>query len=183
MSCECKMVTFFEETEWSFSKQAMVTCWGSYMKLIQGRLGWRGWHVCLSGSLDWIMTLNKKSRVVINAKNCRPNPPLTSLIYWKFPSRPWSRVHIIFAGSIKGQMFLVVIDAHSKWLEIHPVPTITAQATIQCLGTTFAQFGLPERVVSENGQPLSAGNLRICCIRMGLSMWYLLHNIQLLMCW
>ena len=29
------------------------------------------------------------------------------------------------------------------------MPTITTQATIQCLRTIFAQFGLPERVVSD----------------------------------
>ena len=40
-------------------------------------------------------------------------------------------------------------DAHSMWLEVHAMPTITAQATIQCLRTIFAQFDLPERVVFE----------------------------------
>ena len=49
-------------------------------------------------------------------------------------------------------MFLVVIDAHSKWLEVHPVPTITAKVPcIQCLRTIFAQVGLPERVVTDSG--------------------------------
>ena len=47
-------------------------------------------------------------------------------------------------------MLLVVIDAYSNWLEVHPMPTITAQATIQHLGTIFSQVGLPERIVSDN---------------------------------
>ena len=76
---------------------------------------------------------------------------------------------------------LPVIDAHSKWLEVHPMPTITAQAIMQHPRTIFAKFGLPERVVSNNGQPSSAGNLRISCVRIGLSMWCLLCTIQLLM--
>ena len=64
MSCQCRMVAFFGETKWSFPKQIVTTCWGSYMKLIQARLGWRGWHVCLSGGLDWITTLNKRQELL-----------------------------------------------------------------------------------------------------------------------
>ena len=46
---------------------------------------------------------------------------------------------------------MVVIDPRSKWLEVHPMHTITAQATIQHLIVIFAQFSLQERVVSDNG--------------------------------
>ena len=85
--------------------------------------------------------------------NCQPNPPVVLLIPWKWPSHPWSRLHVDFVhvGPLRGQlqMFLVVIDAHSKWLEVHPMPTITTQATIQHLTIIFVQFGLPERVVRQ----------------------------------
>ena len=48
---------------------------------------------------------------------------------------------------------LVVIDAHSKWIEVYPVRAATLNATIQQLRITFAQFGIPETaVVSDNGQ-------------------------------
>ena len=47
---------------------------------------------------------------------------------------------------------LVVIDAHSKWIEVYPVRAATSNATIQQLRITFAQFGIPEAVVSDNGQ-------------------------------
>ena len=48
-------------------------------------------------------------------------------------------------------MFFILIDAHSKWIEVHPMYSITASATIQCLRNIFAQFGIPENVVSDNG--------------------------------
>ena len=35
---------------------------------------------------------------------------------WEWPGQPWSRVHIDYAGPYKGHMYLVVIDAHSKWI-------------------------------------------------------------------
>ena len=37
---------------------------------------------------------------------------------WQWPSRPWSRIHIDFAGPMQGKTFLIVIDSHSKWLEV-----------------------------------------------------------------
>ena len=39
------------------------------------------------------------------------------------------------------EAYLILIDAHSKWLEVHPMATITASATVDCLCTIFARFG------------------------------------------
>ena len=49
-------------------------------------------------------------------------------------------------------MFLVIVDSHSKWIEVYPVRAATSYATIQQLRITFTQFGIPETVVSDNGQ-------------------------------
>ena len=43
------------------------------------------------------------------------------------------------------------MDAHSKWVEIFPTPTITSKATIALLRSCFARFGLPVVLVSDNG--------------------------------
>ena len=81
----------------------------------------------------------------------RPMPPSAPLLPWQWPSRPWSRVHIDFLGPFMGRMFLLLIDAHSKWMEVHPMTSITATATIECLRNIFAELGLPEKIVSDNG--------------------------------
>ena len=47
-------------------------------------------------------------------------------------------------------MWLVIIDAHSKWLEVFPVSSTTSNAITQCLREVFARFGLPERIVTDN---------------------------------
>ena len=31
-----------------------------------------------------------------------------------WPSRPWQRIHLDFAGPFLGQMFMIVVDAHFK---------------------------------------------------------------------
>ena len=54
------------------------------------------------------------------------------------------------ASPFMGKMFLVIIDAHSKWMEVHKTASSSAAATISLLRTTFATLGLPEVVVSDN---------------------------------
>ena len=50
-----------------------------------------------------------------------------------------------------GKMFLLIIDAHSKWMDIHCVNSATSSVTIDKMRSTFASRGLPEIVVSHNG--------------------------------
>ena len=47
-------------------------------------------------------------------------------------------------------MFLVVIDAYSKWIEMEMVKSATVQNTIEHLCKMFARFGLPKVLVTDN---------------------------------
>lgn len=68
------------------------------------------------------------------------------------PTRPWARLHQDYAGPIDGKMFLILIDAHSKWIEAVHTKTSTSAAVIEELRTVFATFGLPEVIVTDNGK-------------------------------
>ena len=70
---------------------------------------------------------------------------------WPWPSTPWTRIHADFAGPIDGRMFLIVTDAHSKWLEVVAMTSTTSKATIAEFQRLFAQFGLPSALVTDNG--------------------------------
>ena len=48
-------------------------------------------------------------------------------------------------------MFLVAIDAHSKWLEVIPTKSATGQVTVCKLCQIFATHGIPETCVTDNG--------------------------------
>ena len=58
----------------------------------------------------------KKVKGCHEYQNCRPKPSLAPLILWKWPSQPWSLLHIHFARPFNGQMFLVVtMHTPSGW--------------------------------------------------------------------
>jgi len=40
------------------------------------------------------------------------NPPTAPLNPWNWPSRPWARLHIDYAGPFEGHYLLILIDAH-----------------------------------------------------------------------
>ncbi len=66
-------------------------------------------------------------------------------------------------------MFLIVIDSHSKWLEVFQMSTTTSQVVIQRLRTVFAQFGLPETVVTDNGPNFTSSEFKEFLHRNGIA--------------
>ncbi|CAB3984850.1 PREDICTED: uncharacterized protein K02A2.6-like [Paramuricea clavata] len=69
-----------------------------------------------------------------------------------------ARIDINYASPFMGKMFLLIIDAHSKWLDVHYVNTATTETTITKLRVTFATHGIPQQARamtnSELGVPL-----------------------------
>lgn len=81
----------------------------------------------------------------------QPNPSVAPLHPWVWPDSPWKWVHVDFAGPFQGHTFLIAVDAYSKWPEVIIMPSTTSEKTIDVLRTMFAQYGLPEHLVSDNG--------------------------------
>ena len=73
----------------------------------------------------------------------RKSPPVAPSHPWAWPDRPWSRIHIDYAGPIEGKMFLVVVDAHSKWLDVHMTSSTITSATLELLRRSFATWACP----------------------------------------
>ena len=79
------------------------------------------------------------------------SPPVAPLPPWKWPTRPWARLHLHFAGLHEGKYILIVVDAHSKWIEATCTSSTSSSTVIDSLHPLFARFGLPETVVTDNG--------------------------------
>lgn len=50
-----------------------------------------------------------------------------------------------------GSMYLVLVDAHSKWMDVVMMKNITTAQTIEKLRIIFATHGLPQKIVTDNG--------------------------------
>lgn len=91
-------------------------------------------------------------------KNCRTcnlfqkNPPTQKGHQWEAATEPFERVYIDFAGPFLGYTFLILVDAFTKWPEVHLMRHITAKETIEKCREIFTTFGLPRVLVSDNGR-------------------------------
>ena len=87
--------------------------------------------------------------------------PLPTVLHpWEWPGQPWSRIHVDYAGPLYGKMYLIIIDAHSKWLEVHITSGCTTATTIDKLQLSFSISGLPQVLVSDNGPPFSSSEFQ-----------------------
>ncbi|XP_064479245.1 uncharacterized protein K02A2.6-like [Ornithodoros turicata] len=90
----------------------------------------------------------------------RRSPPPVPSPHWSRPTQPWHMLHVDLAGLVEGQMYLLVVDAFSKWLEARRVNKSTSPAVIQTLRNLFATFGAPQKVISDNGTAFTSRERR-----------------------
>lgn len=109
----------------------------------------------------WIGECSQCSRV-------RNAPPRATPAPWPRPSRPWYRIHIDYM-SLGQNVYLVVIDAFSKWLEcIYMNNGTTTNALIIKLKGIFSTFGIPNVIVSDNDVKISSTEFHQFCNNNGI---------------
>ena len=101
--------------------------------------------------------IESKARSCVKCAENQKNPARAPSHPWEFPAGPWERLHIDFAGPFMGKMFLSVVDAYSKWIEVEIMSGATSSATVTRLRRIFAAQGLPRVIMSDNG-PAFVGN-------------------------
>ncbi|XP_017490965.1 PREDICTED: uncharacterized protein K02A2.6-like, partial [Rhagoletis zephyria] len=80
----------------------------------------------------------------VPCQTTRPNPKKEPPGHtWKTPTKAFERVHIDYAGPIMGKYLFVLIDAYSKWPEVHVTPNMNTETTIEKCREIFSQFGIP----------------------------------------
>ena len=98
-----------------------------------------------SGYRDSLNSVNrvKQSRELLLSHHYTPGRGL--------PNR-WQRIHLDFAGPFQGAMFLVCVDAYSKWPEVEIMSSTTVSKMLSVLRGLFAAHpGIPEQIVTDNG--------------------------------
>ncbi|XP_039605735.1 uncharacterized protein K02A2.6-like [Polypterus senegalus] len=126
----------------------------------------------LSRSYVWCSGMNGQ---IENAVKCcttcqqpRHAPSRAPLHPWEWPAKAWSRIHIDLAGPFQGNVFFILVDSHSKWLEVSLLCSMSANAAINTLHLIFATHGLPDIIVSDNGAAFTSAEFKEFTERNGI---------------
>ena len=126
----------------------------------------------LARSFVWWPGIDKD--IELTVKSCiqcctnQSNPNSAPAHPWEAPTKPWERIHIDFAGPFMGKMFLIVVDAFSKWIEVEMMNCSTALATVGRMRRIFATHGLPLVLVSDNGSSFVGEEFRQFMMKNGI---------------
>ena len=85
--------------------------------------------------------IEKEVQLCEECQKHHKSPPTAPLHPWEWPESPWSRIHVDYAGPFLGEMFLFIVDAHSKWMDIYLVKSTTTHNNIEELQQSFNVFG------------------------------------------
>ena len=95
--------------------------------------------------------LERKVKECSACQSAQKSPPCMPLHPWEWPHKPWLRIHADYAGPFQGRTLLILVDAHSKWMDVHITSSATSAVTIEKMRSSFATLGLPEIMVTDNG--------------------------------
>ncbi|KAL5473006.1 hypothetical protein EMCRGX_G027446 [Ephydatia muelleri] len=101
-------------------------------------------------------------------------PPKAPLYPWVWPSRPWERIHVDFAGPFLGKSSFIVVDAHSKWPEVIPMSTTTSLATVAELTRPDLESIVAKKQFEQKGHYDGAATLR----QFVEGQWVLVRNFR-----
>lgn len=87
---------------------------------------------------------------------------------WEWPSIPWHRIHIDYAGPIENKWILIMVDAHSKYIEAFLTSSTSSQVTINKLRQSFATHGIPSVIVSDNATGFTSEEFETFCKNNGI---------------
>ena len=122
-------------------------------------------------SVWWPNLNNDIEDMIRSCKVCAVNNSTvrSPSLQWSYVGKPWSRVHIDYC-ELGHEYFLILMDAYSKFIDVHLASSMTSSVTIELLRKSFANFGIPDTVVSDNAPNLVSKEMREFYLKNGISL-------------
>ena len=111
------------------------------------------------------------------------NQQLVPVHPWEYPEGPWRRIHVDYAGPFESHMFLVVVDAFSKWPEVVVMKDSDALHTIEALREMFSRWGISRQLVTDNGPQFVSNMFQRFMKSNGIKHVLSAHTIRPQMAW
>ncbi|UYV60689.1 K02A2.6-like [Cordylochernes scorpioides] len=106
----------------------------------------------------WPSMITQVENEVEKCRTCqeysRKNPE-ESRIAHEIPEFPWEKIAVDFM-EVSGTSSILVVDYHSKFVEIRKLSSKRETETILQLKTIFRTHGIPRTLVSDNGPPFNS---------------------------
>jgi transposase InsO family protein len=78
-----------------------------------------------------------------------------------------------FPRAVGGYRFLyVAIDKFTKWPKATPVVKINKQSAVKCIKSIICRFGVPNRIITDNGSHFTSGAFQGYCEDLGIQICY-----------
>ena len=84
-----------------------------------------------------------------------PAQPNETLHNHDIPSEPWSKVGMDIL-TYKHKEYLIVVDYYSDFFECEPLSDMQSRTVIKACKKTFARYGVPHQVQSDNGSQFTS---------------------------
>ena len=122
----------------------------------------------LTRALIWYPGLDKDAEEMVRScSTCQDNqskPSQNNTVEWPKPERRWSRIHIDHFF-YENNIFLVVVDAYSKYIECIIVNSVSSNCTIEALREIFSRNGLSDSIVSDNATSFASYEFKQFCLQ------------------
>jgi transposase InsO family protein len=66
----------------------------------------------------------------------------------------------------------VTIDKFTKWVEVEPLCTITAMSAVKFIQGLVCRFGVPNRIITDNGSQFTSGLFQAYCASAGIKICF-----------
>ena len=111
----------------------------------------------------WFPGIDRRIEEMV--KNCNEclkvaREPHKSITHpWSYPIKPMDRIHLDFC-EYDGQVYLVLVDSFSKWMDVSLIMCVNTMNTIKILKHWFSIYGLPNQVVTDNGRQFTSNQFK-----------------------
>ncbi|XP_008190241.1 uncharacterized protein K02A2.6-like [Acyrthosiphon pisum] len=99
--------------------------------------------------------------------SCQASPVVDRQAKWVEAVGPLDRVHLDFLY-LNNKNYLVWIDAFTKWPEVIEMSKMNSGYLIDKLRETFGRFGLPNKIISDNGPQFRSSEFIEFCKQNGI---------------